>query len=251
MFLIKKLVGAALMPYSLGILLLLVGVALLWIKRQPRFARFLVTAASLLLTAAGCEPVAKRFMGSLENDFAPLLDTGPLREIGWVVVLGGGHTADATLPPSTRLTSSALARLVEGIRIHRQLPGSRVLFSGFGEPVSHARVMADAALALGVDPALVEVDERALDTEDEARLIAERLAGERFVLVTSAVHLPRAAALFRSAGADFVPAPADYASRSGPTSYPAFIFPGSRALSATERTVHEYLGMTWARLGGG
>ena len=126
-----------------------------------------------------------------------------------------------------------------------------MLFSGFGEPISHARVMADAALALGVDTVLIALEERPLDTEDEARLIAERLAGQRFVLVTSAVHLPRAAALFRSAGADFVAAPADYASRSGPTTYPAWIFPSWSALGATERTLHEYVGMAWATLGGG
>jgi uncharacterized SAM-binding protein YcdF (DUF218 family) len=250
-FLFKNLVGDALMPYALGVVLLVLGVALLWLQRRPQFARFLLTAATLLLIGAGCDPVAKRLIGSLENDFDPLLDTTQLQGIGWVVVLGGGHRIDPTLPYSTRLTDAARARLVEGIRIHRELPGSRMLFSGYSVPVSHARVMAEAAMALGVDSAQIALEEISMDTEDEARLITELLAGQRFVLVTSAVHLPRAAQLFRSVGADFVAAPADYDSRPRRSNFRAWIFPRWTALGSTERTWHEYLGMTWAALGGG
>jgi uncharacterized SAM-binding protein YcdF (DUF218 family) len=250
LYLFKNLVGDALMPDALGLLMLLIGVALLWIKRAPRFTRFLVTAATLFLTATGCEPIAKRLMSSLEDDFTPVQDTAPLRDIRWVVVLGGGHVADPALPPSTRLTPSALARLVEAIRIQRQLPGSRLLLSGYSAQVSHARVMAEAAVALGVDASMIDLEERTRDTEDEARLIAERLAGQRFVLVTSAVHMPRAASLFRKEGADFVPVPADYASHSNPNR-PPHLLPSSTALNATERTFHEYLGLAWAALGGG
>jgi uncharacterized SAM-binding protein YcdF (DUF218 family) len=239
------------MPYPLVVLLLLPGLLLLWTKRRPWLARLLLTCGTLLLIGAGCQPVSKRFVRTLENDFSPLVDTAPLAGIEWVVVLGGGHTADPTLPPATRLNPAALARLVEAIRIQRQLPGSRLLVSGFGRPVSHARVLADAAVALGVDPSLIELDELSLDTEDEARLITKRLVGQRFVLVTSAVHLPRAAALFRAAGADFVPAPADFASGSGPATYSEWIFPRWSALGASERALHEYLGMAWSRLGGG
>jgi uncharacterized SAM-binding protein YcdF (DUF218 family) len=251
LFLFKNLVGDALMPYALALFALLAGVSLLWIKRRTGLGRLLVTLAALTFLVAGCDPVAKRLVGSLENEFVPIEDTADLAGIQWIVVLGGGHAADATLPPTTRLNSAALSRLTEGIRLQRQLPGSRILFSGYTSRISHARVMAEAAIALGVDPSLIELEERTRDTEDEARLIGARLAGQRFVLVTSAVHMRRAVSLFRSEGADFVPAPADYASRSGPIGFRTWIFPSWDALGATERMAHEYLGIAWAALGGG
>jgi len=65
------------------------------------------------------------------------------------------------------------------------------------------------------------------------------------------VHMPRAAELFQAAGADFVPASADYDSHSGPISYRTWLFPRGSALTANEHTFHEYLGRAWAALGGG
>jgi uncharacterized SAM-binding protein YcdF (DUF218 family) len=74
-------------------------------------------------------------------------------------------------------------------------------------------VLAGAARSLGIDPARVTVIDSALDTEDESRAVARIVGRSRVALVTSAWHMPRAAALFRGAGVDFVACPADFVGR--------------------------------------
>jgi uncharacterized SAM-binding protein YcdF (DUF218 family) len=130
----------------------------------------------------------------------------------WVVVLGGGTSSDASLPPNAPLSDATLARLVEGVRVHRQLPGSRLVLSGadvFGWG-SDAESMSALALALGVAREDIVVDAGSPDTETQARNIRQIVKGEPCVLVTSAAHMRRAIALFRKAGLDPIPAAYEY-----------------------------------------
>jgi len=250
MFALKKIAGQLLMPYTFGLLLLVAGLAGLWLTRRQGAGRALVTAGTALLLVAGCDPVARRLMGTLESEYAPLLEAAGLQEVRWVVVLGGGHTHDPAVPAVGQLSGPALARLAEGIRLHRQLPESRLLLSGAGVPVSHARVLAEAAAALGVPNESMVLEERPRDTETEARLIGERLGAERFVLVTSASHMPRAVALFQAAGGDPLPAATDFRSPDARRRFPESYLPWSGALRSTERAVHEFLGRAWSAVRG-
>ena len=74
--------------------------------------------------------------------------------IKYVVVLGAGVSADNKIPPNAQLSITALARLVEGIRIHNALPQTRLVLSGglMSNNVSEAEAMAKTALSLGIDP---------------------------------------------------------------------------------------------------
>ena len=78
----------------------------------------------------------------------------------------------------------------------------------------------------------------------------ELLKGERGVLVTSAVHMRRALALFRKTGVDALPAPTDYLSQSSPGIRPSDFFPGPRRVKAADAVAHEYLGLAWSWLTG-
>jgi len=250
MFWLKKIAGQLLMPYTFALLLLLAGLARLWLSRRPGAGRALVTAGTALLLVAGCDPIAQRLMGSLESEYGPLLEVDGLHDVRWVVVLGGGHTHDPGVPAVGQLSGPALARLAEGIRLHRQLPESRLLLSGAGIPVSHARVLADAAAALGVPSESMVLEERPRDTETEALLIGRRLGAERFVLVTSSSHMPRAVALFQAAGGEPVPAATDFRSPDARKQFPESYLPGSGALRSTERALHEFLGRVWSAVRG-
>jgi uncharacterized SAM-binding protein YcdF (DUF218 family) len=132
------------------------------------------------------------------------------------------------------------------------LPGARLLVSGPGEPgrPSHASVLARAAESLGVDPDRITKIETALDTEDESLAVARLAAGARVALVTSAWHMPRAAALFRRAGVDFAPCPADYVGRARPGLRWADLGWDSESLERSTVAVHEWLGLLWLRLRG-
>ena len=130
----------------------------------------------------------------------------------WVVVFGGGLTDDFRLSAQEKLSSHSLARLIEGIRLHRELPQSKLVLSGgavFGSQ-SSARVMAEAAAALGVNPKVLVLETESRDTEEEASLIQRMVKKDRFILVTSAAHMPRSMTHFRKLGLEPIPAPADF-----------------------------------------
>jgi len=103
-------------------------------------------------------------------------------------------------------------RFVVGFRIHKLLPESRLVFSGGAvfDPVSEAEVMARAAEIMGVEGDRIILEEISRDTGDQARLVQKIVGDERFILVTSASHMPRSMVLFRKSGMEPIPAPTDY-----------------------------------------
>ena len=86
------------------------------------------------------------------------------------------------------------------------------------------------------------------DTKDEARLMQKIVGRDRFVLVTSAAHMPRSMALFAKRGMRPVPAPTEYLAAE--SRGPARFFPSADGLERAERAFHEYLGLAWAKLRG-
>ena len=152
------------------------------------------------------------------------------------------------------LSSSSLIRLVVGIRLHRELPDTKLILSGWGAfgPMPEAVAMSQVAQALGVMPQEIIIEEDSPDTEAQARIIKSIVRQDRFILLTSAIHLPRALALFRKQGMEPVPCPVGHLVRESQApswSFEAF-FPSLHALSMSNAALHEYLGMGWARLKG-
>jgi uncharacterized SAM-binding protein YcdF (DUF218 family) len=145
-----------------------------------------------------------------------------------------------------------LARVVEGVRLHKAVPGSKLLLSGGAvfDPVPEAEVMAQVAVVLGVKPHDIRLESDSRDTAEEAEMIAKMIGRERFILVTSAAHMPRSMALFRRRGLQPIPAPADFRAPETRSSGPSRFFPGAGALGQTQTALHEYLGLAWAWLRG-
>jgi uncharacterized SAM-binding protein YcdF (DUF218 family) len=252
MFLFKKIVAPFLFPLPLCLLLLVTGLALLWLTRRQRAGKLLVTAGVALLTALSYGFVSERLVVSLERRHAPAdVRAVASRQYRWVVVLGAGTSADAELPAATRLSEASLARLVEGVRLHRALPGSRLVVSGgpvFGSG-SDAEAMRDLAVELGVEPSSIVTEAESPDTESQAVNLRPVVGEEEFLLVTSASHMPRSLALFEKAGTKPAPAPAHFTAQRGGLS-PSSFFPGSGGLRRAETAFHEYLGLAWAKLRG-
>ncbi|MDD5393389.1 MAG: ElyC/SanA/YdcF family protein [Thiothrix sp.] len=252
MFLFKKLLSNSIMPLSLCVLLLLAGLLLLWFSRRQRTGKVLATAGFVLLLAMGYGWGFSPMLKTLEREYTPVLDASTLVGVKWVVVLGGGTSSDAALPLSARLGEGSLARLVEGVRLYRQIPGATLLVSGgrvFGSG-SDAEAMRELAVSLGVNAADIRVDTQSPDTETQAKIIREMVGGDKVLLVTSASHMPRSVGLFQRAGVNVVPAPTHYLEQSNAAFSPTDVFPDSDGMQKAQRVVYEYLGILWARLRG-
>jgi uncharacterized SAM-binding protein YcdF (DUF218 family) len=253
MFLFKKLIAPFLMPVPFCLALLLLGLALLWFTRRQRAGKSLATLGAVALLLLGYGAVSGPLLATLERRHAPVADVSAVAgRVRWVVVLGGGSSSDAELPAGMRLSEGSLARLVEGVRLQRQLPGSRLLLSGgsvFGSDPD-ADTMRALAVELGVDPAALDLDNVSPDTEAQAEVVRARLGAEEFFLVTSASHMPRALALFRKAGTNPLPAPTHFLTQQNRGLSPSEFFPSAGGLRRAEAATYEYLGLAWAKVRG-
>jgi len=252
MFILKKIVTLLLMPMSLCLGVLGVGILLLWMRRRIGAAKIVLTFGVLVLAALSLSAVANQFNKPLETWYPPLLDAGGIKDVKWVVVLGGGHTSNPELQPNAQIGSSSLARLVEGIRIHRALPESKLLLSGGAvfDPVPEAVTMAAVARMLGVSPDDMVLESQSQDTGQQSQFVQGIVQNEQCILVTSAIHMPRAMRVFEQKGMKPIPAPTDFGDWMRKENSPNQFFPRAGELRKVEAALHEYLGLLWARVTG-
>lgn len=250
MFVFKKFAAVLLMPLGFSIVVLLIGWFLLFFRRRFREAKILILIGILLLAIASIGPVSNMLTAPLESRYPPLDSNNLPRNISFVVVLGGGLAGDDQDPAGASLSRASLARLLEGIRIYRMYPGSKLILSGgkvFAQ-VSESEVMAEKARSLGVNGKDIIMENNSPDTESQARLVKPFVKDRNFIMVTSAIHMQRAMGLFRNEGLEPVAAPTDYLPKAGGD--PRRYFPQTAALGKSEAALNEYLGMAWSKVRG-
>jgi len=112
-------------------------------------------------------------------------------------------------------------------------------------------LLGELAELTGIAPTRLIPVTGARDTREEALLMRPLLGTNAFYLVTSDIHMPRAMLGFQKAGMQPVPAPAGGCGRGDPLRLGLeHLYPRSHNLCATDRALHEYLGIVWARLTG-
>lgn len=259
-FWLKKFLGFWLMPLPFCLLLLFVGALLLLrSKRRARLGRGLMIAGTVLLMLFSNKIVSVWLVHPLEARYPaiPELRPGapvppPLAACRFVLVLGAGNGHSEGLSATNQLSSSALARVTEAVRLLRVLPDARLIVSGpaEGKHPAHATMLARAAESLGVPPERIAYIDQARDTEDESLAIGRMVGSAPFALVTSAWHMPRSVALFRHAGLAPLPCPADYSSHAGDDFNWTDLFWDIGSLERSTWAVRERLGYLWISLRG-
>ena len=250
MFLLKKILAPLAFPMTLCLGTLFLGLFLLFLTRRKKAGKVFLLCGVLFLGLLSFEPIPNGLLRTLEYEYPALLNLEPIGNVKWVVVLGGGHASDPALPAISQLSRASLARLAEGLRLYRGLPGSKLILSG-GKPferISEARIMADVAVDIGARSQDLVLEEVSKDTEEEAHLIQRIVAQDRFVLVTSASHMPRSMVLFRKLGMNPIPAPTDYLVKESQGVNPGKFYPWAENLHKAERAFYEYLGLAWAKV---
>jgi len=201
-------------PFSILWILILIT-AILWLLKNERWFRysFFTLLGWLLISSTPLIPGAA--LESLEERYEPIRieNLADIDADYHIVVLGGGHGFDDRLPPNSLLSAQALARLNEGIRLHRQLPNSRLLLSGYSSSgrTSQAEMLQQTAILLGVDEGNTLLQKEPANTWQEARVYSERYGNSHpVILVTSASHMPRAVGAFERFGVEPAPSPTHY-----------------------------------------
>jgi uncharacterized SAM-binding protein YcdF (DUF218 family) len=157
---------------------------------------------------------------------------------------------DPRIPITSQISNESLTRLVECVRIHRLIRGSKIILSGGAvyNSSSEAGTFAKVAAILNVDARDIVLEEVSRDTEEQARNIRSIVHQDRFILVTSAYHMPRSMVIFEKAGLKPIPAPTNHLVKERQMKSPEDFYPSSMGLSKAEHAMHEYLGLLWLRM---
>jgi uncharacterized SAM-binding protein YcdF (DUF218 family) len=246
-FVIKKIVSGFFMPLPLILLILLCGLIFLWFTKKQRTGKIITSCGILLIIAFGYSPFTNLLIQPLEHLYPKC--EGPGVSVMYVVVLGGGSSADDQLPISSQLSRPSLARLVEGIKVYRENSGSVLVLSGFGgkDEKSNAEIMADVAMSLGVPDYDIIKEPLSRNTHEEALNIKKIVGTQPFALVTSAAHMKRAMMLFEEQKTNPIPMPTDYLVKKGNGDV-GIELPSSGGYLRAESATHEYLGILYAKI---
>ncbi len=251
MFLFKKIFAPFLFPLPLTLVCLTTGILLLWFSKKQKPGKIIVTLGIVLLVLSSFQITSNAILRPIEYKY-PAFDSNSPTKADFVVVLGGGHISNDKMPLLSQIGRYSLVRLIEGIRIQREIKGSKLLLSAgrVFDPVSNAALMAEIAKAIGVRKEDIIIEAASKDTKDQARIIKSIVGDKVFVLVTSASHMPRSMALFKKMGMTPIPASTGHLVVKSRTLCPSSFFPQSGNIRKTERAVYESLGSVWAKLRG-
>jgi uncharacterized SAM-binding protein YcdF (DUF218 family) len=254
-FVLSKLLGILIIPSNFVVEIGLVGIVLL-LTRFRRLASWLIVTSVVLTALAGFSPLGNVLILPLEQRFPPWDSTRGAPD--GIVVLGGSILPEiAAWRGDDSGLNEAAERITATAELARKYPNARIIFSGgnaslFGNAPAEAAVAFRQLVALGVAPDRITAEDQSRNTIENAvfsRLIAQPKPGERWLLVTSAFHMPRAMAVFRAAGFPVEAYPVDYRTR-GPSDATRLFSSVAFGLAQVDVAMHEWAGLAAYRLTG-
>lgn len=253
-FEISKVLWGLLQPSTLLLLCLVVGILLL--RHAPRWGRRLLGLGTAVLLLVALLPLERLWLTPLEERFPPP-ESLPAAVEG-IVVLGGGLSyIQRGGAERARINAAGGERLTAFLALAQRYPEARLVFTGgsgllrrpeLREADEAARLL--ALLGLAPERLLLERDSR--NTWENAVLtkaLAAPQPGERWILVTSAYHMPRAIGSFRAAGWDgveLIAYPVDYLTST--RGWLGFELDLLQGLGALDVALREWIGLAAYRL---
>ncbi|MBC2604157.1 YdcF family protein [Puniceicoccus vermicola] len=245
-FLLRKLISALLYPPTFCLLIACAGFLLVVSGRFLKTGTVLLGIGLLGLLFLSIPAFQQPFIRWIESE----PDNNPPEDVTAIVVLGSGVNAwDSPSPPSSQLSSSSLSRAMEGIRLAKHYPDIPLIFTGgtIGQRPASSAAMAALARELGIRPDRILAFDSPTSTWEEAQRTAQEIEPGKILLVSSALHVPRAAVLFTKTGFNPIPAPTDFLADESSTDLLDFL-PSANAWLNWQRLFHEIYGRAWARL---
>jgi uncharacterized SAM-binding protein YcdF (DUF218 family) len=254
-FVLSKTLGVMALPTNLLIGLGLVG-ALLLATRLAAAGRKIMIASIVLLAVCAFSPLGNFLLYPLESRFPPW-DAARGAPDG-IVVLGGPIDPDLSIAHNTPVIRSAADRIVAAVALAHRYPNARIIFSGgSADLIANDAREADYAgqifAGLGIAKDRLIMERASRNTYENAvfsKAIASPKDGERWLLVTSAYHMPRAVGLFRKVGFAVEPYPVDWRVGSDAAGILSFSNVAVDGLGRTDVAVREWIGLVAYRVVG-
>jgi uncharacterized SAM-binding protein YcdF (DUF218 family) len=253
-FIASKILGFFALPSNLLITLGILGLVLTS-TRWSRAGRRLAGASIGLIALFGLSPLGNALILPLEDRF-PAWDPGRGAPDG-IVVLGGALDEGVSMARGDVELNEAAERMTASVALARRYPAARVVFSGGNghllyESGNEAEVAVRLFESLGIAHDRITAEDRSRTTAENAAFTRELIdpkPTERWLLVTSAHHMPRAMGAFRRVGFAVEPYPVDWRTR-GPADLARPFASVGDGLRRTDVAMREWIGLVAYWLGG-
>ncbi|MET0500140.1 MAG: YdcF family protein [Candidatus Binatia bacterium] len=245
MFVLKQFLKDLILP-PLPWILMLLATLIFWRRRWARKLLFVTFCLILLLHSGVCGYL---FRYPLESFYPPLLSPVKAEPYDAIVVLTASTIPAGGLIPFPSIDRSMFRRLDEAWRLYRIEPKPIIVSGGHVNPFTPDRgenkIARDYLIRWGVPLQDVLGEDKSRDTFESAVEVAKLLrqkGWKRYLLVTSAAHMPRSMLAFAAKAPGAIAAPGDFTLK--PFEFtPLDIFPSEGAAQETVSSLHEYLGL--------
>ena len=253
-FVVSKVAGFFSVPSNFIALVCALG-AVLALTRWRRAGARILTLGIALLLIAGYSPLGNALLLVLTDRFPAWQAEG--RAPDGIIVLGGSIDSDISAARNALETDASSERVFAMLELARRYPNARIVFSGgsanlFENTVAEAPIAGQLLARFGVAPDRIVLESNSRTTAENATMTRDLVApkpGERWLLVTSAFHMPRSIGVFRAIGFEVEAYPVDWRTRGWiDLRWPFDKL--SAGLARTDVAVHEWVGLIAYRLTG-
>lgn len=224
-FTLKKIVSFFIMPISIGLMALIAALYFLFSSKITK-AKLFLSLGLFWFFLISFAPFSNMIVKPLE-DIYPKLEG--VKNIHHILLLGGDFQN----------------RGYEVLRWYEKLEDLTVITSGFegARKISDAQEAKERLIDLGVKQSDILVQSSPKSTYEEAVEIKKLIGDKPLILVTSAIHMPRAMLIFKNQGVNAIAAPTGFLYKEGVSFYHII---GAKYLYNTQQALHEYIGILYS-----
>ncbi len=245
-FILSKTVAFLLLPSNLVVVVALAGLALMATRWRRAGTRMMIVSL-VLLAAIGLSPAGDLLTYALESRFPPW-DPAHGAPDG-IVVLGGNISPKLSRDHGEPVVGSDAARIVAMAKLARSYPNARIVYSGgdaslLGDQSPEADFIRPLLDNFGIARERVLLEAHSRNTAENAAFTKDLVKpkpGERWLLVTSAEHIPRAIGCFRRVGFPIEAYPVAWRTGKKSDLMTTEIF--SKGLARFDSAAHEWIGL--------
>lgn len=215
LFLLSKLLSPFIEPDFIFLAMILGGLLLSW-SHWPNAGRWIALVGASLLLAIALLPLHWWIGAPLEDRFPIVRELPP--QVDGIIVLGGAVDPIQTQRRGIASLNDGAEVMTAAVELARLRPAAKLVFSGGAGPSSpdslkESDVARQFFLDFGIDSARLILERQSRNTYENAvfsKSLVDPRPGEIWILVTSALHMPRSVGIFRRIGWDVVPWPVAY-----------------------------------------
>lgn len=223
-FSLSKIFWMVFQPLTAFSLLMVAGLA----GFKSRVGKILLSISVTFFLICGFLPVGTNFLVYLENTYdAPQILP---QDLDGIIVLGGSIESRLSYARGQPHLNDHAERITEMMKLSRLYPQTKIVFTGGdGTFAQNSGKESDVLFTLlkniGFDTSRIIFEKDSRNTYENmiySKALLHPQAGEKWVLVTSAFHIPRSVAVFQSGGWNVIPYPAGYLTDGKYTLFPDF-----------------------------